>query len=57
MHDPAKLEALQVAATTAVLHGDQGEQLFHQGMAEVSRDPVGFAVGTPRLPKHLGIMT
>jgi hypothetical protein len=57
MHDPAKLEAGQIAAPAPVLHGNQGKQLFHQGVAEAPRDPMGFAVGTPRLPKHLGITT
>ena len=47
MHDPAKFEALQIAAIAAVRHSHQGEQLLHQAVAEVSGNPMGLAVGTP----------
>jgi hypothetical protein len=52
MHDPTKLEALQIATAATVRHSYQGEQLLYQPMADVGRDPMGFAVGTPGLPKH-----
>lgn len=55
MHDPTKLEALQIATAATVRHSYQGEQLLYQPMADVGRDPMGFAVGTPGLPKHWGI--